>query len=336
LLRFASGAVGTLECSRVARGPRAEYVVEVYGTRGSVRWNFERMGELLVDTGAGGYTTRSPSRASGSSAGSSPPPGPPWDTTTSRPSRPRSSSARCSPASSTAPAPPTAGPPPRSGPRSRPPPPTAGGTRSPPSPAPPTTADPSPTAQPSARGVTAPASDREELAVARDERRQHHRDDQAEHERPTAGEPRSGGHRGCAPQRRRLEQDEDESCHRDVEEEPEPRPLRRQSRLPAADEQEQRREPGEAAGVELDAARRRALGLADDVDLGRRVLDSLEDPPALVHRSSEVGGRGVVVEGVGRAEPTVPADLELTGDGARPGLLDGHARDLTPRERVEE
>lgn len=57
LLRFASGAVGTLECSRVARGPRAEYVVEVYGTRGSVRWNFERMGELLVDTGAGGYTT---------------------------------------------------------------------------------------------------------------------------------------------------------------------------------------------------------------------------------------------------------------------------------------
>ncbi len=57
LLRFESGAVGTLECSRVARGPRAEYVVEVYGTGGSLRWNFERMGELQVDAGEGGYTT---------------------------------------------------------------------------------------------------------------------------------------------------------------------------------------------------------------------------------------------------------------------------------------
>ncbi|MDQ1513200.1 MAG: hypothetical protein QOC59_1042, partial [Microbacteriaceae bacterium] len=46
LVRFASGAVGTFEATRVAVGPRAEYVVEVFGTAGSVRWNFERMNEL--------------------------------------------------------------------------------------------------------------------------------------------------------------------------------------------------------------------------------------------------------------------------------------------------
>ena len=32
--RFDSGAVGVFESSRVAIGPRAEYVLEVYGTRG--------------------------------------------------------------------------------------------------------------------------------------------------------------------------------------------------------------------------------------------------------------------------------------------------------------
>ncbi|MDQ1513474.1 MAG: hypothetical protein QOC59_1316, partial [Microbacteriaceae bacterium] len=54
----ASGAVGTFEATRVAVGPRAEYVVEVFGTAGSVRWNFERMNELEVSTernAAGGY-----------------------------------------------------------------------------------------------------------------------------------------------------------------------------------------------------------------------------------------------------------------------------------------
>ncbi len=57
LLRFASGVVGTVEASRVAHGPRAEYVVEVYGTRGSVRWNFERLNELRVADELGGYRT---------------------------------------------------------------------------------------------------------------------------------------------------------------------------------------------------------------------------------------------------------------------------------------
>lgn len=61
LARFASGAVGTFESSRVAVGPRAEYVIEVYGTQGSVRWNFQRLNELEVCLGLGGenhgYTT---------------------------------------------------------------------------------------------------------------------------------------------------------------------------------------------------------------------------------------------------------------------------------------
>jgi predicted dehydrogenase len=61
LARFASGAVGTFESSRVAVGPRAEYVIEVYGTSGSVRWNFQRLNELEVCLGRGGenhgYTT---------------------------------------------------------------------------------------------------------------------------------------------------------------------------------------------------------------------------------------------------------------------------------------
>lgn len=64
LARFDSGVVGTLESSRVSIGPRSEYVVEVYGTEGSVRWNFERINELqtclVSQTGGGpehGYTT---------------------------------------------------------------------------------------------------------------------------------------------------------------------------------------------------------------------------------------------------------------------------------------
>ena len=48
LARTESGAVVTLESSRVAMGPRAEYVVEVYGTGGSVRWCFEHPQHLQV------------------------------------------------------------------------------------------------------------------------------------------------------------------------------------------------------------------------------------------------------------------------------------------------
>lgn len=48
LARTDGGAVVTLESSRVSVGPRAEYVVEVYGTLGSVRWNFEHPDHLQV------------------------------------------------------------------------------------------------------------------------------------------------------------------------------------------------------------------------------------------------------------------------------------------------
>ena len=48
LARFDNGVLGTFETSRVARGPRAEYRIEVYGTAGSVRWNFEHPEHLQV------------------------------------------------------------------------------------------------------------------------------------------------------------------------------------------------------------------------------------------------------------------------------------------------
>src|SRR5699024_6598947 len=47
-------AVGTLEASRVTVGPRAEYSLEVYGTEGSLRWNFEKMNELELALGRSG------------------------------------------------------------------------------------------------------------------------------------------------------------------------------------------------------------------------------------------------------------------------------------------
>ena len=66
LVRFApdsraGGAVGTLEASRVIVGPQCGLGFEIYGTEGSVAWNFERMNELRVCRGRGGphygYTT---------------------------------------------------------------------------------------------------------------------------------------------------------------------------------------------------------------------------------------------------------------------------------------
>ena len=46
LVEFECGARGTLEASRVARGPKCELGFEWYGERGSARWDFERMNEL--------------------------------------------------------------------------------------------------------------------------------------------------------------------------------------------------------------------------------------------------------------------------------------------------
>ncbi|WP_194409607.1 Gfo/Idh/MocA family protein [Microbacterium cremeum] len=55
--RFESGAVGVFESSRTAVGPRAEYRVDVYGTKGSLRWDFQRMNELLLADDRAGYRT---------------------------------------------------------------------------------------------------------------------------------------------------------------------------------------------------------------------------------------------------------------------------------------
>jgi predicted dehydrogenase len=61
LVRFAGGAVGTLEASRIIVGPQCGLGFEIYGTDGSVAWNFEQMNELRVCLGRGGphagYTT---------------------------------------------------------------------------------------------------------------------------------------------------------------------------------------------------------------------------------------------------------------------------------------
>lgn len=54
-------AVGSIEASRVAVGPECGYRLEIYGTEGSIKWDFERMNELQVALGRvneeQGYTT---------------------------------------------------------------------------------------------------------------------------------------------------------------------------------------------------------------------------------------------------------------------------------------
>ena len=48
LLATRSGAIGTLSVSRVAGGDRCENGFEIVGSRGSVRWEFQRLNELEV------------------------------------------------------------------------------------------------------------------------------------------------------------------------------------------------------------------------------------------------------------------------------------------------
>ena len=48
LLRFGSGARGTILSSRVAVGEQCSYGVDVRGSRGALSWDFRRMGELRV------------------------------------------------------------------------------------------------------------------------------------------------------------------------------------------------------------------------------------------------------------------------------------------------
>ena len=52
LLRFACGALGTAESSRVAVGHHSDISLEVQGTRGAISWRFDRMNELTVHPGA--------------------------------------------------------------------------------------------------------------------------------------------------------------------------------------------------------------------------------------------------------------------------------------------
>ena len=53
LVRFASGARGVLEASRIAVGEQNNYGFEIHGTNGAVVWDFRRMNELGVSTGGG-------------------------------------------------------------------------------------------------------------------------------------------------------------------------------------------------------------------------------------------------------------------------------------------
>ncbi|QBI21962.1 Gfo/Idh/MocA family oxidoreductase [Egibacter rhizosphaerae] len=46
LVRFAGGARGTLEASRVTVGPHVRMAFELHGTEGALAWDFERMNEL--------------------------------------------------------------------------------------------------------------------------------------------------------------------------------------------------------------------------------------------------------------------------------------------------
>jgi predicted dehydrogenase len=61
LCEFGGGTVGSLEASRVIVGPRVRMRFEVFGTRGALAWELERMNELersRLDDGADeGYTT---------------------------------------------------------------------------------------------------------------------------------------------------------------------------------------------------------------------------------------------------------------------------------------
>ncbi|HEY2041381.1 MAG TPA: Gfo/Idh/MocA family oxidoreductase [Jatrophihabitans sp.] len=51
LLRFTSGARGSLEASRVSVGDQNNYGFVVHGSRGMLAWDFRRMGELITSIG---------------------------------------------------------------------------------------------------------------------------------------------------------------------------------------------------------------------------------------------------------------------------------------------
>ena len=48
MAQYANGAMGTIACSRVATGRKNYLCYEIQGTKGSVRYDLERMGEVQV------------------------------------------------------------------------------------------------------------------------------------------------------------------------------------------------------------------------------------------------------------------------------------------------
>ncbi len=50
LVEFGSGARGTFEVCRVIQGTKCQMAFEIHGTKGAVRWDFERMNELQLFT----------------------------------------------------------------------------------------------------------------------------------------------------------------------------------------------------------------------------------------------------------------------------------------------
>lgn len=58
---FENGATGTFESSRTMVGPESQNAFEVYGTKGALAWNLEKMNELqyyrLTEDPSSGYTT---------------------------------------------------------------------------------------------------------------------------------------------------------------------------------------------------------------------------------------------------------------------------------------
>lgn len=61
LCSFENGATGSFEVSRTLVGPESQNAFEVFGTKGSICWNFEKLNELeyyrLTDDKNSGYTT---------------------------------------------------------------------------------------------------------------------------------------------------------------------------------------------------------------------------------------------------------------------------------------
>ena len=62
LVSFTNGVQGTLEGCRAINGPKCEMAFELNGTKGSVKWNFERMNEVELqlrnaDNAQDGFTT---------------------------------------------------------------------------------------------------------------------------------------------------------------------------------------------------------------------------------------------------------------------------------------